>query len=400
MYKIVSIIIFCSCILWGCDDMNSVNQEWIDRGETIYTGAVDSLKVRPGNSRLYLVWQMNADPRITELVIKWNNKRDSLILPVVRDTEEKIGIYRDSVLIDKNLEEGETVFYLNTRDGEGHKSIPAEIVGTVYGEQYLSGQLSRWIKWSKVIENWMIIDWGDANISTRVVLHYTGSDGTSKSVTVLPEDNRTVLSDFKYGEDLYYETFYLPEAEAFEEMAKRKDIQFADLIAPYPFGTPFNGPHVISTANPYLLGAADFDKGGEGVGYHDSTTGNESGGDYRAGESVGVSPDKNIEYNADREWLNYTVEVEESALYRVVMNMATNGSAKFDFQVDGETQTEVLTAPNKGSWGDYFDHDGDIILHLLKGKHTIRFYLHAGSFNFKSFKFTYEAPWSSWSPLD
>lgn len=400
MKKIISIIAFFSIVLWGCDDMNSINQEWIDRGETIYTGAVDSLSVRSGNNRLYLIWQMNADPRISELVITWNNKRDSLVLPVVRDTEEKNGIHKDSVLIDKNLEEGEVTFQLNTRDNDGHKSIPAEVVGTVYGENYLTGQIARLAKWKKVMENWMIIDWGEPYMSEKVVLHYTASDGTSKSVQVISEDTRTILADFKHGADLYYETFYLPEPDAFEGMAKKTTIKFSDMTAPYPFGEPFNGPHVISATNSYVLCAADFDKGGEGVGYHDSTSDNESGGDYRQGESVGVSSDKSVEYNAAGEWLNYTVEVEESALYRVVVNMATNGDAKFDFEVDGEDQTGIVTAPNKGSWSDYFDFDNNVVLHLTKGKHTIKFYQHAGSFNFRSFTFSYEAPWSSWNPLN
>lgn len=400
MKKILGIIVLYSFILWSCDDMNSVNQEWLDRGETIYTGAVDSLKIRPGDNRLWLSWEMNADPRISELVITWNNKRDSLILPVIRDTEEKIGIHRDSVLIDKNLEEGNIVFQVYTRDMEGHKSIPAEVVGTVYGENYLIGQMARPIKWHRVLENWMIIDWGESSMSTKVVLHYTASDGSSKFITVLPEESRTVLSDFKPGADLYYETCYLPEPEAFEEMGKKTTIKYSSMVAPYLFGEPFNGPHIISTTTPCLLLAADFDKGGEGVGYHDSTSGNESGGDYRPGESVAVSPDKKVEYNATGEWLNYTIEVEETALYRVVVNIATNGSAQFDFTVDGEKQTNVLTAPNHGSWGDYFDFDDDIILHLTKGKHTIKFYQHAGSFNLSSFTFKYEAPWSNWNPLD
>lgn len=57
--------------------MNAIHDEYLKRGETIYIGAVDSLKSNPGNNRVRLKWQMNADPRIKDLIICWNNKKDS-----------------------------------------------------------------------------------------------------------------------------------------------------------------------------------------------------------------------------------------------------------------------------------------------------------------------------------
>ena len=54
---------------------------------------------------------------------------------------------------------------------------------------------------------------------------------------------------------------------------------------PPPTGqTPFNGTPI---ALPGTIGAADFDKGGEGVAYHDSDAAN-VGGAYRTGEGVDI----------------------------------------------------------------------------------------------------------------
>ena len=72
--------------------------------------------------------------------------------------------------------------------------------------------------------------------------------------------------------------------------------------------TPYNGtPYVI----PGTIQAENFDNGGEGVAYHDSTVGSVLGG-YRADDSVdmlnadgGVS----VGWTTDGEWLKYTVNV-------------------------------------------------------------------------------------------
>src|SRR5215813_8653317 len=71
---------------------------------------------------------------------------------------------------------------------------------------------------------------------------------------------------------------------------------------PY-FGTP--------AAIPGQINAENFDNGGEGVAYHDTTAGN-SGGQYR---NTGVDIESSSEgaydvgWTAPGEWLNYTASV-------------------------------------------------------------------------------------------
>jgi hypothetical protein len=136
MKKLYFIIIATlSLTLCSCGDMNDVSRKYLDRGETIYTGAVDSLRSYGGYNRIQLNWEMSADPRIKELVILWNNKKDSLILPVTRTSEDKIGIYQDSIMINNMLEGAET-FQFYTRDNNGHTSVIKELTGEIYGDMY------------------------------------------------------------------------------------------------------------------------------------------------------------------------------------------------------------------------------------------------------------------------
>src|SRR5262252_5041292 len=86
--------------------------------------------------------------------------------------------------------------------------------------------------------------------------------------------------------------------------------------------TPFSGTPV---ALPGLVLAANFDNGGEGVAYHDTTGGN-AGGAYRA-TGVDIEPASDGGYDvgwiAAGEWLNYTVNVGSAGAYVVQLRVAS-----------------------------------------------------------------------------
>jgi thermitase len=80
-------------------------------------------------------------------------------------------------------------------------------------------------------------------------------------------------------------------------------------------------------AVPGAISAADYDRGGEGTSYHDTTAGN-SGGAYRQ-DGVDVEPSRDGGYDvgwiADGEWLNYTVSVPKAGSYVVALRVASPG---------------------------------------------------------------------------
>ena len=85
--------------------------------------------------------------------------------------------------------------------------------------------------------------------------------------------------------------------------------------------TPYGGqPWPI----PGIIEAEDFDLGGEGVGYHDMDSVN-NGGQYRLDEGVdiGISEDGAgsqylVDWTSSGEWLQYTVEVMNTGIYKLV----------------------------------------------------------------------------------
>src|SRR6266568_1281928 len=90
--------------------------------------------------------------------------------------------------------------------------------------------------------------------------------------------------------------------------------------------TPFTGtPYAI----PGKIEAENFNKGGEGIAYHDVDTTN-NGGQYRTSEGVDIETTSdtgggyNVGWTAAGEWMKYTVNVASSGKYNFDFREASN----------------------------------------------------------------------------
>src|SRR3954452_1495218 len=83
--------------------------------------------------------------------------------------------------------------------------------------------------------------------------------------------------------------------------------------------TPYLG---TAAAVPGTVQAESYDSGGEGVAYHDTTSGN-AGGAYRSGTNVDIVSNSStvggysVGYIRAGEWLEYTVKVASSGTYSI-----------------------------------------------------------------------------------
>jgi carbohydrate binding protein with CBM6 domain len=124
----------------------------------------------------------------------------------------------------------------------------------------------------------------------------------------------------------------------------RFDAQSASASTPYS-GTPAAVPGTIQAEN--------FDRGGEGVGYHDTTSGN-TGGAYRP-TNVDIEPSSSGGYNVGwavaGEWLNYTVNVSAGGTYNAGFRVASSGQGgTFHLEVNGANVTGPVGVPDTGGW--------------------------------------------------
>ncbi|BEU03816.1 hypothetical protein OAG1_26160 [Agarivorans sp. OAG1] len=132
-------------------------------------------------------------------------------------------------------------------------------------------------------------------------------------------------------------------------------------IAKVVKSSPF---HDKPAAIPSRIQAQEYDKGGEGVAYKDSSGinhgANEWGIRFRENELVDIGKDPETEsfvvgWTAKGEWLNYSVSVAETGTYTANFRLGHGGRKAGSFKVllNGETLIEQVNIPATKSWETY-----------------------------------------------
>jgi len=106
---------------------------------------------------------------------------------------------------------------------------------------------------------------------------------------------------------------------------------------------------------PGTIQAENYDRGGEGIAYHDTTSGN-SGSVYRTDgvdlqDAVDTGGGFKIKGAVAGEWLKYTVNVGAAGTYTFTTRVASAGAGgTFHIEVNGVDKTGPLTVPDTASW--------------------------------------------------
>ncbi len=143
-----------------------------------------------------------------------------------------------------------------------------------------------------------------------------------------------------------------------------------------PFGgTPWSLPGAVE--------AEDYDVGGEGVAYHDTTTGN-AGATYRS-DDVDIWNDGGSEGNyvgamASSEYLEYTVNVPSTGQYTLQLRLSTpNSNRRVHVEFGGVDVTGTVTVPNTGGWTSW--QDVSVPVSLTAGQQVMRLVVDNGGMN-------------------
>jgi uncharacterized delta-60 repeat protein len=124
------------------------------------------------------------------------------------------------------------------------------------------------------------------------------------------------------------------------------------------------------------VGVGFFDKGGEGVAYHD-TDGANLGGVLRPTEGVdiqsgGASRPYVVGFVKAGEWLEYTVDVPTSGKFDLDFSVShLKNGGRFHLEVDGQNVTGSLAVPNTGNWNTYRNVTKAGVS-LTAGRHVLR----------------------------
>ena len=147
----------------------------------------------------------------------------------------------------------------------------------------------------------------------------------------------------------------------------------------YPPRTPYNGAITV----PGTIEFENFDKGADGLTFHDSDTNNEGTSAYRTdGGGVDIVTGNNgyaIGYTATGEWLEYTLNVTKAGEYafEAYASHGNNVQAGFDISLVTDGQNVQLahvniTQTDDNKWSTYNKFTGSFSKQLPAGKQILR----------------------------
>ena len=149
---------------------------------------------------------------------------------------------------------------------------------------------------------------------------------------------------------------------------------------------PFSGEPLML---PNTISAVEYDKGGEGVSYHDSDTENRGvelrGIDFRTTEGVDITngPDGYyaIGWIVEGEWVEYTTDVAQAGVYELEFHTSSlNGGGRIGLDVNGESLLNGVTVPKTDDWNSYTTFTEQVT--LSAGEQVWRVNMESGGFNF------------------
>ena len=142
--------------------------------------------------------------------------------------------------------------------------------------------------------------------------------------------------------------------------------------------------------------AEDYRSGGEGVGYHDTTSGNEGGAYRNDNVDLQASTDSGGGYNVGwieaGEWLSYSFNAPAGASYAFSARIASHsvGTKKLHLEVDG-TALPLVSYTDAAGWQSWQTVSlGSVSLGA--GPHTLRVVADTGKVNLNWIAGTYTVP--------
>lgn len=196
--------------LQSCSKMNDLHQPYLDEGEHVYAEKVDTVLVSTGNKRIKFEMHISTES-IETARIYWNNYTDSIDV----DIANQRGVFEKLV---EGLNEQQYVFQFVTFDSYGNKSLPYEVLGQVYGDEFQNLVSNRTIIGDYLFVNSndeLIINWSpDITNVAYCELTYIDSNDDEVTLQVPADEDVSFLPNFK--SNLEYFTASIPDSTSID----------------------------------------------------------------------------------------------------------------------------------------------------------------------------------------
>jgi hypothetical protein len=213
-----------------------------------------------------------------------------------------------------------------------------------------------------------------------VLVKQVWPEATAAQVLAVLKDSGTPVKDTSTQFTYSGGTYARINVDAAIRLAYQRGGRTPPIVPPPSTQAPYKGAPFAAGGK---IEAEDFDNGGEGVSWHDTTAGNADGA-YRATDvdlvdsaSAGGTV---VDYAVKGEWLEYTLSVSSAAAGKYLVALRYTSpvdGAKVHFDVDGATATGSVALAKTGSWSTYAL--ATTTLNLTAGTHVLRLAMDANN---------------------
>jgi len=187
------ILIVLLIALQSCSKMNDLHDPYLNEGEYVYAEKVDTVLVYSGKNRIKFEMHLSTES-IETARIYWNNYTDSIDV----DIANQRGVF-DKIV--EGLNEQQYVFQIVTFDSYENKSLPHEVLGQVYGDNFQNLVSNRTIVGDELYfdsNDQLIINWSpDITNIAYCEVSYINNNNDEVTIQIPPEENISFLPNFK-----------------------------------------------------------------------------------------------------------------------------------------------------------------------------------------------------------
>ncbi|MFV0505918.1 MAG: DUF4998 domain-containing protein [Bacteroidales bacterium] len=212
--NIIRIALLCLVSI-SCDNMNSMHQEYLDKGEVIYAKKIDSVKSYPGSNRVKLEIFLD-----TFIIKSFSIKGAEMsgVDTLVTDVGSHVVDNKIEVIVE-DVPGGDNILSICSYDLYENSSLPVEIFTTCYGKFYQESLQDRMISSqsnnSGLYELTFFSSTEQSLIETEI--EYTMKDGIGGLVIVEADNVGVVtLPQIDISKSCRYRSKFLPDINAID----------------------------------------------------------------------------------------------------------------------------------------------------------------------------------------
>lgn len=237
--KLHTILLSFVCILslFACEGINDKHDIYMQDGEELHVGKMDSLYLYPGNLRAQLKCWITDRRSVWLMVQKDNSEEEQWISLPEGNREDSIVVYIEG------LKEGSNQLTLMTaNEDKSVFSVPLKQSVTVYGENFQQGLMQRTVEHVEAAEGFLRISWGPKTTEQLVgeKIYYKDISGKECTHVTSADNDVSVISNVDLSAGVFeYSSLYLPVSTAVDTFAVNKEkVEYT--ITPRPEGMKKN----------------------------------------------------------------------------------------------------------------------------------------------------------------